>query len=544
MESYDFDPHLQKVFNDQFKDLPVVDWKKWRDLSSREDYESLAQKMSGFTIEEIEEADNATDPRSLSLDGNAVLNPDTEDSSLNGLYEDRTLIVCHTSGTSAGDIHELKWYRFSKDTIRRLWTPGMRAIFESSGMRSSSSSVVFVPSRIQVDGNVKVDGKRLIRLYSSEFSQRLAISILKPEGYVLDEYKNFRTLQTVSKILSLSDVSTVSAPAAILLGWADIGKLRAGLERSLKGETEASEENPVYMEMRKMIEKRGLEKSSMKIQKELSDLLSRANLIFSTTALKEDEWAKLRSFLKWSKGEEKVTNLYVGSETGPFAASIERGEKISMRVFPLTLPFIERKGKRELISRTGNRFGKLLISRNAETALVNIDTGDVITIEGQDGLPKISGEILRSAFELKNVSTGPMRGNGKILTGDYFNFGDFEIISPKRMLNCLEKKLNVYPLLKGPAMLVSGDPNKMILPLDDNNLDKIRVEIPSCPGSENLDNSIKNSKLILESGATDLNDSLERSRLYKLVKVGKLPKGVLKKWPLYVVVPQSNNIMT
>ena len=88
------------------------------------------------------------------------------------------MVFCHTSGTTSGDIRQLKWYHMSNGLIKRLWAPGMQAIFESSGLNPKTSAVIFVPSRTKIDGINKLEGKEYISLYSSEFSQRLMLSIM------------------------------------------------------------------------------------------------------------------------------------------------------------------------------------------------------------------------------------------------------------------------------------------------------------------------------------------------------------------------------
>ena len=99
----------------------------------------------------------------------------------------------------------------SKDIVSRYWAPGMQAIFESSGLNSEKSAVIFVPSRTNLDGINYLNDKQYLSLYSSEFSQRTMLSIIKPHSYLLHEYKMSKDLDVISKILSLEEIAVISA---------------------------------------------------------------------------------------------------------------------------------------------------------------------------------------------------------------------------------------------------------------------------------------------------------------------------------------------
>ncbi|MFB0561252.1 MAG: hypothetical protein ACETWM_08560 [Candidatus Lokiarchaeia archaeon] len=545
MQSYDFDPNLQKVLEDAYSSIPPTNWKSWLDISSREEYESLVQKQLGLlSVDELLERlkVETTDPKLLSVDINSLLA--FHNSS-------RPLVVCHTSGTSGGQFSDLKWYHISEELVRKLWAPGMQAIFEASGLDSNSAAVIFVPSRIGNDGISIVENKTLLKLYSAEFSQRLMLSLIKPRSYLLYEYKDANNLQILSKILSMDKISIVSAPASTVLGWADPRRLRRGLEKSLKYLSE--DKYPGVSELMGIVENSGIDAAAIEIRDRLSDQLRDATLVFSISSLIESEWRKIRDFMHWEKGAEMFTNLYVGSEIGPFAATIARDdsgfpEDESMYVFPLTLPIVESRGKRDLISRGGKRIGRLLVSRTDGSDLVlNIDTGDVVTIESQEGIPKIAGQILRSSFRLKTKLVfkpeAKIPKESRIMVGDYFDLEGVEIINPRRLLACLAEKCKIDGELSVVLKLgIDDKPSVMSIPLRQSRecqaVKEIRNNLTSCPGGNEVEQAIKRMRLRLETLDRNLVETeTPRSELLKLVRRGELPKGVLKRWPLYLVVP-------
>ncbi|MFW9901397.1 MAG: hypothetical protein ACFFDY_08920 [Candidatus Thorarchaeota archaeon] len=544
MTTFDFDFETQKIFNKNFSNIQKTDWRKWLDISSREEYEELSLKLSGLSsVDDIFKRikSEITESRSFSIDLEDYLNK----------YQDNnSLIFCHTSGTTNSNLSMLKWFHMAKDLVKRQWAPGMQAIFESSGLDSKSSVIIFVPSRLKFDGIRTYEEKKYVSLYSSEFSQRIMLSVVKPKSYLFYEYRNSRNLDIISKILEIDNISVISAPALTILGWADITRLQEGIEKSLN--LINRNQNPKLEELLSKIEKRGLVSVSNEIQKELSEKISKATLVFSISSLSKSDWDLIRKFMKWEEGNEKFTNLYVASEIGPFAASITMGDyELSrsnrMYIFPLTLPMIEYKGNKEAVSRAKSKFGKLYVSRlHTEGVLINIDLGDVISIKNKEGLPQIDGKILRSSFQLKypiNLSKKvAIKEPYQVLAGDYFEFSNFEIYNPRFLLNCLKRKceLNIDSLLligknKGSEKLWSlflySDVKSNCSSF--NNYSKILFE---CIENKTLKNALLNNEIKIKLINENPVDFLaKRSEILEKVRNGKNPKGILKKWPLYIV---------
>ncbi|NVM37119.1 MAG: hypothetical protein HWN81_16090, partial [Candidatus Lokiarchaeota archaeon] len=465
-------------------------------------------------------------------------------------HDSDSLVFCHTSGTTNSNLSMLKWFYMTKDIVKRQWAPGMQAIFESSGLDSKSSAVIFVPSRLKFDGLNKYEDKEYISLYSSEFSQRIMLSIIKPRLYLFNEYKNSKNLEILSQILAIENVSVISAPATTILGWADINRLKIGLKKSLNSIRQ--NQDPLTERILLEIKKKGLNSVSKDIHKRLSDKISKATLVFSISSLSEYDWELIRKFMKWEKGEEKFTNLYVASETGPFAASITKGDfEISrlnrMYIFPLTLPVIEYKGKKEAVSRTKNKMGRLYVSRlDNSGVLININVGDVISIKNQEGLPQIDGRILRSSFQLKypiNLSKEiVIQPHYKVFAGDYFSFSNFEFYNPRRLLNCLKDNcgLNIDSLLLIRKNKASDKPWMLFLHSNGkkncSNLKNYSKILLDCILNNELKEAILNSEIKIKLINEDPVDFLvTRSEVLEKVRSGKNPKGILKKWPLYVI---------
>ncbi|MGQ9722233.1 MAG: hypothetical protein ACUVXA_13035 [Candidatus Jordarchaeum sp.] len=546
MRSYDFDSELQKVFINTYSSISPIDWKSWLNISSREEYESTALKLSGLSqVDDLYErvGRETTDSKLLSIDVESLL------SSYNGTSP---LVICHTSGTSGGHISDLKWYQLSEELVKKLWAPGMQTIFQASGLNSKSSAVIFVPSRIGGDGISTIGKKRLIKLYSSEFSQRLMLSLIRPRFHLLYEYKSANNLEILAKIISMEDIAIVSAPASTILGWADLERLRRGLERSQKYFSGQDDES---LKLYNMIASMGISTATVEIQKRLYEVLSEATIVFSISSMTENDWSKIRKFMRWEKGDERYTNLYVGSEIGPFAANIARDDSglpldDKMYVFPLTIPVIERKEKREMISRGERRVGRLLVSRtDGYNPVINIDTGDVVTVVDQEGLPKIAGQVLRARFRLKTSVVFPSElkvpKDRIVFVGDYFDVKELEIINPHRILACLANRCKIGGELSILLKLEHDEqPLIMTIPLPQDsecqNVKDIQESIVLCPGGIEIDNAIKRMQLRLETLNKNLVETeIPRSELLKKVRKGKLPKGVLKKWPLYLIVPTS-----
>jgi len=533
MVSFDFDHKVQEIFSTKYADIPSTNWRKWLTISSGEEYESTALTFSGLSgIDDLFDRikTEKTDPKSFSVNVKSFLE------SYNGVHPP---VLCHTSGTSGGSISDVKWFYMSETLVKKLWAPGMQAIFEASGLNSRSSAVIFVPSRARTDGVSVVDGKPVIRLYSAEFSQRLVVSTITPRSYLLCEYKDAYNLQILAQILSMDNIAVVSAPSATVLGWANLDRLRKGLEKSL----DTLVDTPETHELKRKVKQMGIDAASVDIQNQLSTLLSDTTLIFSTTGMTDKEWGTLRKFLQWKKGEEKYTNLYVGSEGGPFAASIGPGSSGPMYVFPLTLPAVGYKGNFYLISQCDCKVGHLFISyMHNVKPIINIDTGDVITIESQKGLPVIQGEILRAGFPLRReVTISPEVGaeESRIWVGSYFNLEGLEIRNPRQLVTCLAEKLT----LGNHASVVvkkSTDGWTLVIPFQEKMYSPAEIEdtLSLCPGGKPFEHALRKKRLHLKVAHENLVESkIPRSELLKRVRRGELPKGILTRWPLYVVVP-------
>jgi hypothetical protein len=534
---FDFDKETQFVLNNFLLNVTSTDWKSWIKLSTREEYEEYLIKNSGFSsFSEVLEQKNLAS-KAFSVDINTFIKDyDSSDA----------IVLCHTSGTTNSNITALKWFHMSKNIVSRYWAPGMQAIFESSGLTSKKSAVVFVPSRTNLDGIKDLDDKQYLALYSSEFSQRTMLSIIKPKSYLLYEYKKSKDLDIISKILSMEDISVISAPAITILGWADIEKFQKGLSKSL--ERIKVKSNNIQNSLINLIEQEGIKKGSKLIQEKLSDKLSGATIIFSTSSLSERDWTLIRKFMRWKKAKEMFTNLYVASEVGPIASSLGNfnvSRINSMYLFPLTLDVLEYKGKKDLISRTKDSIGKLLVSRfNNEEILTNIDLGDVIKVKTQNGLPQIEGTILRAKFELKypimisNKISLPNRY--AIYAGEHFIFDHFEIYNPRDLLNCLNSNcssnFDCFLLTKTDNSIF-----KLILPKNTDaecaDLEHIKKIILDCSQLKRFNAAINNDQIEIELiNDNPINFLSTRSDMLEYVRNGKIPKGILKKWPLYVLL--------
>ncbi|MFW9829985.1 MAG: hypothetical protein ACFFEY_20625 [Candidatus Thorarchaeota archaeon] len=544
MTSFDFDFETQKIFNKQFSQIPRTDWKKWLDISSKEEYEELAIKNSGLSsTEDIFERikKEKKDSKELSIDPyNLLEKTDTSEE----------LIVCHSSGTTNNDLSALKWLHMSKEVIQNYWAPGMQAIFESSGLTSTSTVVIFIPSRLQNDGLNLYNEKCFVSLYTAEFSQRLMLSLLKPNSYSFFEYKNSKNLEIITKILSLDQISAVSAPASTVLGWADINNFKNGIRNSLNLIKDIHD--PLLEKFLLKINKEGIDKTAKELQDLLSQKLSEGTVVFGISSLSEDDWNKIRTFMNWEKGEEKFVNLYVASEIGPFAASITRDDYNFSRsgnlfVFPLTLPVIESNGKKELISRSRGKIGRLLISKvNNSKPFFNLDIGDIIKIENQEALPQINGKILRSSFQLNykvNVSKEiQLPLNYRVYAGDYFEFKTFKVYDPRSILNCLKMNCNLEfdSLLLLNNKKINDSNWKIVLLSNDkekcSKVDIYREILINCISNHEFREKIKEKSIKLQLiKENPINFLATRSDMLSKVRRGKNPKGILKKWPLYVI---------
>jgi hypothetical protein len=539
VSSYDFDLETQKIINNAFGDISPTNWRSWLDISSREDFEELALRNSDlYRIDDIYKK-----LLSMKVNPNDFSENPIEFAKHYG--ESNLLIMCHTSGTTNSNLSALKWFHISKDNVSKHWAPGMQAIFESSGLDSRTSAVIFVPSRIEFDGIRQIEDKKYLSLYSSEFSQRIMLSIIKPNDYLLSEYKYSKNLVSIAKILRLQRISVISAPALTILGWADLDKLKIGIRRSFDQTVQDSETE----KLRKQVEQDGLDQAARKIQSELSKKLANATVIFSISSLSYRDWELIRNFMNWKKGQERFTNLYVTSEIGPIAASITNDDyRLSwlnrLLIFPLTLPVIEYKGSRELISRTKFKRGNLLVSRMLHSSpLINIELGDVISIiDNDNGLPKIEGKILRSQFQLqypiKISNEVQLESNYSIYAGDYFYFPEFEIIQPRLMLNCMVEKYGY----ESDSFLLIRDANhwNLILAGFDNSMSQILDLVLDCVDEGEFKEALSRNAIKIESLQDNPVNFLSlRQEMVHKVRNGTTPKGILKKWALYVIIPKK-----
>jgi hypothetical protein len=537
MLNYDFDPNIQKFFYNAFSDFKHIDWEKWLDITSIEEYEELALKNSGLSsVEDIKEKVRREKSSStiLTIDLNRYIVKN---------QKSNPPILCHSSGTTNSNLNELKWFHMSNDVVQKQWAPGMQAIFESSGLNSSSSVVIFVPSRMKFDGIQFTDEYKYISLYSSEFSQRVMLSVIHPKSYFLHQYRSSKSLISIAEILSMEDISVISAPAATILGWADINKLKEGIKNSPK---KIEGNNPTLENLIKIVNKEDLTSATKIIQEKLSEKLSSATLVFSISSLSENDWSLIRKFMKWERGDERYTNLYVVSEIGPFAASLTKEDfEISrlnkMYVFPLTVPVVESKRKRDLLSRSKEKTGNLLVSRlHRSKPIINIDLGDVVTITNQDNLPLIEGNIRRSCFELrypiKITDELNIHSNYSIFAGDYFNLKDFEIIEPRHIINCFNKKL---PLKNDSILLLDEgqfERKLFLAPISNGGYDTIRKTIIDCTKDSGLADVIRQEIIkVITIKNPPVDFMIPRIEILEKVRKGLLPKGILKKWPLYLL---------
>ncbi|TFF99783.1 MAG: hypothetical protein EU541_04070 [Promethearchaeota archaeon] len=544
MPHFDFDIKTQEIINRNYSIKPDTNWKNWLKLNSSEEFIEYCLENSGLlqTSEIFEKIKNThTNSRELSVELEEFLT--TKSFS-------KPPIMCHTSGTTNSNPSALKWFYLSTPLIKRLWAPGMKAIFESSGLDANSSAVIFVPSRMHFDGVNNHNGTKYISLYSSEFSQRLVLAMFKPKSYIFYPYRKVFDLEIMASILQLDDVSVVSAPAATILKWADLSRLKSGIEKNLHSLETYHDKKA--LKLRKLIENKGIDKAARLIQDELSEKISPAILIFSISSLNDSKWELIRTFMKWEKGKERFTNLYVGSEIGPFASSIPlNGFEVSrankMYVFPLTLPVIKYKNERKLITETDEITGNLLISRlHNSIPQINIDIGDVVSVKNDANIPMIGGNISRGEFTLKynikvndKIHTPP---NSIIKAGDFFSFENFDIESSRNILNFLKKKCS----FSSDSLLLIKENKKnwnLIVPAKGgkcNSSKKVKEILINWDAEKSLKTGIIEKYINVEVLDGEVVNFLEpRETIVEKVRNGRYPKGILKKWPLYVVESQE-----
>ncbi|MFO7966928.1 MAG: hypothetical protein R6U44_04950 [Archaeoglobaceae archaeon] len=495
----DLDLKTQEIFNNKFRNLKRVNWKAWLDISSKEEYEDIVLSNLGLEADIFDQIPHKkTDPHTMAV--SPFDYPISEQTAQNG-----SSILCHTSGTSGS---EPKYFHITDELIEKIWAPGMQAIFDSSNLTKNSSAVIFVPTRLATDG---FDGRN-VRLYSSEFSQRLVLSMFDPKSYLIDFYKNSRDVEVLSSILEMEDVSVVSAPASTILKWADIHSLQGGMEKSYRNNKECK--------VSKLIDKLGVEKAAKEVQNNLSEKLKDSTFIFSFTSLNSQQWNKIKEF-----ADARVNNLYVGSEIGPFASSLLTGR--SMYIFPLTLPVIE-NGTVEPVSRTKHQFGNLLSSLSENW--INVDTGDVVIIENNGSLPVIYEEILRNSFKIKVREEVRDFPGYRMFAGEHFKKGDVEILNTHRIVQFVEEMLQIK--ITEPLFFIY-ELEKLYIPADLSEEDCRRIS----SGLTKEDNFEKSRFFLrcpdLKVEGKTLEMVVNRNKLLEDVRAGRLPKGAIKKWQFY-----------
>lgn len=491
-QKVDFDPQIQEIFGNKFKGVKRVNWRNWMDISSKEEYEDIVLKNLGLEADIFDQVlHKKTDPKEMAVSP-------AEDG-----FEQS--ILCHTSGTSGS---EPKYFHITKELVEKIWAPGMQAIFDSSGLKKNSSAIIFVPTRLATDG---FDGRN-VRLYSSEFSQRLVLSMFNPKSYLIDFYRNSRDVEVLSSILEMEDVSVVSAPASTILKWADLYSLKSYMEKSYENNRECK--------VSKLIDNLGMEKAAKEVQERLSEKLKNSTFIFSFTSLNPQQWRKIREF-----ADARFNNLYVGSEIGPFASSLLTGR--SMYIFPLTLPVIE-NNTLESISRTEHRYGNLLVSLSGDW--INVDTGDVLVIENNDSLPVIYEEVLRNSFKIKIREEVKGFPDYRIFAGEHFKKGDIEILNSHRIVHFVEEILQVK--LTEPLFFVY-ESRKLYIPADisEEECRRISSELTKEENFREYRFFFKCEDLKVEGKTLEM--LVDRNKLLADVGEGRIPKGAIKKWHFY-----------
>jgi hypothetical protein len=547
MMSNDPDPKLQSVFNTTYAPVPLINWRQWLDITDIREYEALTLHLSGLpSVEYILDRIKNDRLQTISL---------RQDVSNDEAYNpSNPLVLCHSSGTSSQNLAAIKWYTFPRDLVSRLWAPGMQAIFESSGVSSRSHVAIFVPSRLNGDGLSVQAGNTIIRLYSSEFSQRLVLALLKPTQYFINHYRYSRSLSCIAQLLAMKHIEVLSAPATTILGWANILRLRRGLQRSIQSYSRGKlAELAESLEISTgLLEMSHLDALTQYIQERLQDVLASATLIFSTSSMSEADWTLLRTFMNWSQDNASYTNLYVGSEIGPLAASLRK--KVSdpsnetMVVFPLAISMLQIDGHFQLLSRCPEGWGRLYIPKfQRDRSTVNIDVGDMIYLLPKMGYPRIRGTILRAAFPLKKqpVVSLPISLplQFSISVGGYFSCNTCTIVDPQALRTCLAK----YGFMTKRASLVLAphpeDEDSWILFIPQKlQIDSLSDRAQRCL-KEAIMSDLPELPVSIHFLSKDpIHPSTPRQVLARKVQQGKIPKGVLKRWPLYVIQADHDTV--
>ncbi|MFW9950656.1 MAG: hypothetical protein ACFFKA_11110, partial [Candidatus Thorarchaeota archaeon] len=157
---------------------------------------------------------------------------------------------------------------------------------------------------------------------------------------------------------------------------------------------------------------------------------------------------------------------------------------------------------------------------------------------------QIEGTILRAKFELKYpimISNKISLSNRyAIYAGEHFIFDHFEIYNPRHILNCINSNcsFNFDCLL---LIKTNNSTFKLILPkiIDTECADPEHIKkiIYDCSQLKNLKAAINNNQIKIELiNDEPINFLAMRSDMLEYVRNGKMPKGILKKWPLYVLL--------
>ncbi|MBP2143867.1 hypothetical protein J2127_001035 [Methanococcus voltae] len=606
---YDTDYLLQNIFNKKIKGMKGLDWINWL-YYDKEEYEDAIFKNTGIEEHQIiSNMEKTTQSRDFSLDGNLLLKENPTDEDFQNLkLTDKNPILIHTSGTSGGDLSKLKWFEITDNSMENLWVSGIRAIYDSSFLewytrpyggssndpkndlrdtrnnRNKGAMVFLIPSGLQIDGVSKLDDTYLTRLYGFELTQRIAVALYPKSNYLIDYYSKAYSLSTILKILSLGKIAIIAVPYNVILNWNNPKKLKEGFEKELKdmvkltklvdtNNSENSENSESLKDSETLDDKKikhndnntefyndyikyknkfeqNPEKTVKELQNRLKEQLKDAVLISGTTYMIKRQWDDLRSFMGWEKGQERLTNVYIGSEIGPFSATINKADNYRQYVMPLTIPILERKNSRELLTRSKYDYGNLLISKMDGYPIYNIDTGDVITLLDKKRIPKISGEILRANFKVNLDMVVKNLPKGDIIAGDYFRLKDFEIVNSKEITSCISDKFNLDK--NNPIILVNSEKYRLIVPIKLEKdkatvqlelAQKVKEELEVCPIDDDLKKALKDFEIELNENIA-LEPKGGREELLKKVKSGKMPKGVLKKWNLYVINENDKDTKT
>ena len=163
----------------------------------------------------------------------------------------------------------------------------------------------------------------------------------------------------------------------------------------------------------------------------------------------------------------------------------------------------------------------------------------------------IGGDIFRDSFRLKypvKISTNvEVPDDYDLYVGDYFIFNEFDIFNPKLLLNCLIKSfaLDIDSLLIKSVEREDNLSYQLIVPrnstTDNLEYDEKLSLLSACPDVDEILNALKQQKLIIKFiDDSPIDFIATRKDILAKVHNGNVPKGILKKWPLYVMLPSSD----